>query len=132
MASPLEMYSEFGFALPNGENWSENGQWSTVISSSDFNAIYWTTVVIKSYTKVEISIIMWRDVICTHKPYYLMPGHNYYINVMAFNHAINLGNTPAILPWPQPCMWTIENKEYLSLNQVLSCLNARSKMIYRK
>ena len=54
MAASLEMYSEFRFALPNGENWSENGQWSTVISSSDFT-IYRTS---KSYIKVEISIIM--------------------------------------------------------------------------
>ena len=114
------MYSEFRFALPNGKNWSENGQWPTVISNSDFNAIYRTTVVRKSYTKGEISIIMWRDVICAHKPYFLMPGHNYYINVMTCNHAINLVNTPTILPWPRPCMWTIDNK-YLSLNKVRSC-----------
>ena len=40
MVSPLEMYSklawQIGFAWTNGENWSENGQWLTVISSSEF------------------------------------------------------------------------------------------------
>ena len=38
MASPMEMYSKFGLAKwiaqPNGENWSENDQWPTAISSS--------------------------------------------------------------------------------------------------
>ena len=35
----VEMYSkdgqQIGFARPNGENWSENGQWPTAISSSE-------------------------------------------------------------------------------------------------
>ena len=45
MVSPLEIYSKIGlanwinFAWPNRENWSENGQWPTVISSCDVDAI---------------------------------------------------------------------------------------------
>ena len=36
-------------------------------------AIYKTCI---SYTEGEISGIMWRGVICAHKPNFLMPGHN--------------------------------------------------------
>ena len=50
---------------------------------------------------------------------------NYYINIMAYNHAIKIVNTPAIIPWPGPSMWTIGNK-YLSLNSVQSCSKVRS------
>ena len=56
---------------------------------------------------------------------------NYYINIMAYNHAIKLVNTPAIILWPWPSMWTIENK-YLSLNSVQSCSKVRSNIIYKK
>ena len=61
---------------------------------------------------------------CVSKP-------NYYINIMAYNHAIKLVNTAAIIPWTWPSMWTIENK-YLSLNRVQSCSKVRSNIIYRK
>ena len=44
MVSPLEMCSKIGlangFAQPNGENWSENGQSPTAISSSDYITEY--------------------------------------------------------------------------------------------
>ena len=40
-----------------------------------FNATYRSCI---SYTEGEISRIMWRGIICVHKPYFLMPGHKYY------------------------------------------------------
>ena len=40
--------------------------------NGEFKAIY---RMCKAYTEGEISEIMWRDVFCAHKPFFLMPGH---------------------------------------------------------
>ena len=43
-------------------------------NTGEFYAIYRTCI---SYRKGEISGIMLRGVFCAHKPYFLMPGHNF-------------------------------------------------------
>ena len=85
MTSPLEMYNLLCQMVKIGQKMA-NGQ------------LLFQALILMQFTELV------RVYIYAHKPYFIMPGHNNYINVMAYNHVINLVNTPAILPWPQPCM----------------------------
>ena len=69
MASPLEMYSKDGLAnwicSAKWENWSKNGQWPTVISSSVIGIDVIRTNIIEEVKKAELHFVL-ADEVSSH------------------------------------------------------------------
>ena len=93
----VDLAQQIGFAWPNGENWSENGQWPTAFSSSGvggWEQVGSHEVASKSYVNTENNQMASIGAICT------------------FTY-----HTKQLNPWPNSLPSHVENYSQLSACQ---------------